>query len=181
MNHNSMNPDRNKASTPDNSQRKPEGRYIVEGGYKIDRSCLYYKEHTWVRLKEGDAEGKTEGNTATVGLTDFAQKEMGAISMADLPEPGDDVVAGKPFGTVESGKWVQKLYSPCTGVVKAVNKEAVFSSSIINTDPYGKGWLIEVVLSERIEREKKEMLMSPEEYARYCLTEQERIRKGERR
>ncbi|MEM3341362.1 MAG: glycine cleavage system protein H [Thermoplasmata archaeon] len=142
--------------------------------YRIDRRCLYHKEHTWIRI--------TDSKTAFIGLSDFAQKEMGVINMADLPEPGDEVCAGRPFGTLESGKWVQKLFAPVSGTVKASNREAMLSGSIINKDPYGKGWLLQIEL-EDISRfnEEKKTLMTHEEYSAFCLKEKERIKAGNQR
>ena len=127
--------------------------------YLVDPDCLYHREHTWVRM---------DGGEAVVGLTDFAQREMGAISMADLPEEGDEVDEGKPFGTLESGKWVQKLVAPVGGEIVEVNRPAAVSSSIVNRDPYGKGWLVRIGV-----RDPSAIagLMKPEEYRAFCVKE----------
>jgi glycine cleavage system H protein len=112
----------------------------------------YTKEHEWVKL---------DGDTATVGITDFAQGELGDIVFVEFPEVGDGVTAGEPFGTIEAVKAVAELFSPLSGTIEAANEEVADDAGIINSDPYGKGWMIKIKLSDPVEIES---LMSPDEY-----------------
>jgi glycine cleavage system H protein len=112
----------------------------------------YTKEHEWVKL---------DGDTATVGITDFAQGELGDIVFVELPEVGDGVTAGEPFGTIEAVKAVAELFSPLSGTIEAANEEVADDAGIINSDPFGKGWMIKIKLSDPVEIES---LMSPDEY-----------------
>ena len=93
----------------------------------------YTEEHEWAR---------TEGGRTTVGITDYAQESLGDIVYVDLPEVGTQVTAGQAFGEVESTKSVSDLYSPVTGTVVERNDELDRSPELINSDPYGQGWLI---------------------------------------
>lgn len=112
----------------------------------------YTKEHEWVKI---------EGDGATVGITDFAQGELGDIVFVELPEVGAAVEANKPFGTIEAVKAVSELFSPLSGTVAAVNDAVVDDAGIINSDPYGKGWMIKVKMSNAGEVGS---LLSPEDY-----------------
>ncbi len=104
----------------------------------LPEDLLYHPEHTWARI---------EGDTATVGITDFAQKELGDIVYVELPEVGRAVGFGEVFGTVESSKSVSELYSPVDGQVVEVNAEMEDAPERINDDPYGEGWLVRVRLA----------------------------------
>jgi glycine cleavage system H protein len=95
----------------------------------------YTEEHEWVR---------TEGARATVGITDYAQDLLGDIVYVDLPEVGTKVQGGAPFGEIESTKSVSDLYSPYTGTVTARNDELDANPELVNADPYGRGWLVEI-------------------------------------
>ena len=100
-------------------------------------SDLYYtSEHEWVQ-RVGD-------DTVRVGITDFAQSSLGDVVFVQLPETGTDVTAGDSFGEVESTKSVSDLYSPLTAKVVAVNGDLEGSPQLVNSDPYGEGWLIEL-------------------------------------
>lgn len=94
----------------------------------------YVKSHEWV---------KREGDTALIGITDYAQDALGDLVFVNLPEPGDTVTAGEPFADVESVKAVSDVFSPVTGVVKEINEELLDSPELINQDPYG-AWFIKV-------------------------------------
>ncbi len=118
----------------------------------IHDDLKYTKEHEWIKL---------DGDTATVGITDFAQGELGDIVFVELPEVGDNVTAGEPFGTIEAVKAVAELFSPLSGTIEAANEEVADDAGIINSDPYGKGWMIKIKLSDPVEIES---LMSPDEY-----------------
>jgi glycine cleavage system H protein len=99
--------------------------------YPDDRR--YTKEHEWV---------KVEGDRARVGITDYAQNQLGDVVYLELPEVGRVLKAGETFGTVESVKAVSELYAPLAGEVAEVNSELVKSPEAINTDPHGKGWMV---------------------------------------
>lgn len=95
----------------------------------------YTKDHEWVRL---------EGETATVGITAFAAKELGDIVYVDVDTVGDEVENGKAFGTVEAVKTVSELFMPLSGEVLEVNPELEGQPELVNNDPYGAGWMIKV-------------------------------------
>ncbi|RJO65811.1 MAG: glycine cleavage system protein GcvH [Myxococcales bacterium] len=115
----------------------------------------YTKDHEWVRL---------EGRTATFGITDHAQEQLGDIVYLELPEEGDEVKQGETFGVVESTKAVSDLYAPMSGRVAEVNEPLVDTPETINTDPYGDGWLVRIEVSKPSEIER---LMDAEEYAKF--------------
>ncbi len=98
----------------------------------------YTSEHEWVRDP-----GETPG-TVRVGITDYAQDQLGDIVYIQLPEVGDDVAVGQPCGELESTKSVSDLYAPITGTVARVNEELSSSPELVNSDPYGAGWLIDI-------------------------------------
>jgi len=101
---------------------------------------LYYsQEHNWVRLT---------GNRGTVGITDFAQQEMGEILYTELPDEGSQIEHGDIFGTLESSKTVAELFSPVSGEVISINKDLEEEPSLVNDDPYGKGWLMVLELDD---------------------------------
>lgn len=100
-------------------------------------SDLYYTaEHEWVR--------RTGDGTVRVGITDFAQAALGDVVYVQLPDAGTGVAAGEPFGEVESTKSVSDLYAPLTGSVSAVNADLDANPGLVNSDPYGAGWLVEL-------------------------------------
>lgn len=102
----------------------------------------YSEQHEWV-LVIGD-EAPT---VARVGITDFAQQALGDIVFVQLPAEGDVVTAGEPFGEVESTKSVSDVYAPCNGTVRAHNADLDESPELVNGDPYGDGWLVEITVS----------------------------------
>ncbi len=109
----------------------------------------YTKSHEWVR---------TEGDTATIGITDHAQDELGDVVFVELPAEGDTFDAGESFGTVESVKAVSDLYTPLGGEVVEVNSALEDAPEKINEDPYGEGWIVKLRTSGGAD------LLSPEEY-----------------
>ena len=115
----------------------------------------YSKEHIWVRI---------EKDSAVIGITDFAQEELGLISGVELPEEGDEVEQDDSFGSVEARKTVAELYAPFSGIVRNVNHELLDNPGLINDDPYDSGWLVEVSLDET---DELKWLMSAEDYADY--------------
>ncbi len=87
---------------------------------------------------------RKEGDVVVVGVTDFAQKLAGDIVYVDMPMEGDEVTKDKPFGTLETGKWVGKIYAPVSGEVEEYNEDVEDDALVINEDPYGKGWVIKI-------------------------------------
>jgi glycine cleavage system H protein len=98
-------------------------------------NLLYTKDHEWVRL---------EGDTATVGITDFAQRELGDIVYVEVETVGKSLQAGEVFGTVEAVKTVSDLFLPVSGTILEVNPDLARSPEQVNTDPYGAGWMIKM-------------------------------------
>ena len=99
----------------------------------IPEDCRYTKDHEWAR---------PQGGKVRVGITDFAQQQLGDVVYIELPSKGDRVEGGKPFGVIESVKAVSDLISPVTGVVDEVNTDLLQHPEWVNQDPYGKGWMI---------------------------------------
>jgi glycine cleavage system H protein len=119
----------------------------------------YADSHEWVRV---------DGESGTIGITDYAQKQLGEIVYLELPEVGHVYNAGDEFGTVESVKAVSELYTPVSGEVVEVNKGAVAEPGIINDDPFGDGWLVKLKLST----DEAAKLMTAEQYAGYVREEE---------
>lgn len=105
----------------------------------IPNDLKYTKTHEWVRL---------EGDVATIGITDFAQSELGDVVYVDLPEVGRILAEGETFGSVESVKTVSDLYAPIGGEVVDVNSMLGGQSELINTDPYGKGYILKIRVAD---------------------------------
>ncbi|MBA9026881.1 MULTISPECIES: glycine cleavage system protein GcvH [Bacillaceae] len=116
------------------------------------KELRYSEEHEWV---------KTEGETVRIGITHFAQSELGDIVFVELPEVGDEIKADEPFGSVESVKTVSELYAPISGKIVAVNEDLNDSPEFVNESPYEKAWMIVVEPSDNSEIEK---LMTAESY-----------------
>ncbi len=119
----------------------------------LPEELRYSEEHEWVK-EEG-------GNKVRIGITDFAQSELGDIVYVELPEVGDEVTAGEPFGSVESVKTVSELYSPVSGKVVEVNEELEDSPEKVNESAYGEGWMIVVEMSNPADLDE---LMTAEKY-----------------
>jgi glycine cleavage system H protein len=98
----------------------------------------YTKSHEWLT---------TEGKLVTVGITDFAQSQLGDVVFLELPAPGRKLTAGESFGVVESVKAASDLYSPVSGRITAVNEKLAAHPELINSDPYGDGWILKVELA----------------------------------
>lgn len=109
---------------------------------KYPQELKYTAEHEWVR-DPGEADGSVR-----VGITDYAQDQLGDIVYVELPEVGDEVQAGQACGELESTKSVNDIYAPVSGTVAARNEAVVAAPEQINTDPYGEGWLIEITPSD---------------------------------
>ena len=118
----------------------------------IPESLKYTDDHEWV---------KVEGDTALVGITDFAQSELGDIVYVEIETEGEEVAQGDVFGTVEAVKTVSDLFMPISGTVVEVNGELEGTPEVINEDPYEKGWMIKIKIANPEEVEK---LLSAEQY-----------------
>lgn len=121
----------------------------------IPGDLKYTKSHEWVRV---------EGDVATIGMTDYAQGELGDITYLELPEAGTEVGALEAFGVVESVKAASDIYAPVSGEVVEVNDAAIAGPEVLNASPYGDAWLIKVKVSSESDLEK---LMSPDDYEKY--------------
>lgn len=108
----------------------------------IPEDLSYTKEHEWVR---------DEGGTVRIGVTDFAQEALGDIVFVTLPEPGSTLQAGEPCGEVESTKSVSDLYAPVTGTVVARNDALDAAPELVNSDPYGEGWMLTISVEGSVE------------------------------
>ncbi len=102
-------------------------------GYNMPDDLYYHKDHAWARI---------DGNRVTVGMNDFFQKEAGDIVFIDLPEEEDDVSQGEICGKIQSRKWIGKLVAPVSGEIAEINEELEEDTSLINSDPYGEGWIL---------------------------------------
>jgi glycine cleavage system H protein len=120
--------------------------------FEIPDDCRYLKSHEWAR---------TENGTVRVGITDFAQDELGDVVFVELPEVGDAVGIEDAFGVIESIKAVSDIYAPVSGTVTAANETLIDDPELVNEDPYGEGWMIELDPDDEADLED---LLSPEEY-----------------
>jgi glycine cleavage system H protein len=120
---------------------------------------LYSKDHEWIRVDE---------SVGTIGITDYAQKELGDVVFVELPRPGDHVTASGSFGTVESVKAVSEIYSPVMGEITSVNSNLQNTQELVNSDSHGETWMIRVQLADRREIDK---LMTADEYEAYIQQE----------
>ncbi len=98
----------------------------------VPSELLYTKEHEWVRI---------DGNSATVGITHFAQNQLGDVVFVELPDVGKTFETGDSFGTVESVKAVSEIYAPLSGSIVEINNDVIDAPELVNEDPYGQGWL----------------------------------------
>jgi glycine cleavage system H protein len=110
---------------------------MADDHYPTD--VLYHPEHDWARI---------DGDSATFGITWYAQDELGDVVFFDLPDVGKTVTAGEPYAEVESVKAVSDVIAPLSGEIAAVNSALTDKPELINDDPYGEGWLVKVKLSE---------------------------------
>ncbi|HEU0265854.1 MAG TPA: glycine cleavage system protein GcvH [Geobacterales bacterium] len=122
---------------------------------ELSEELKYSKEHLWVRL---------DGDLAVIGITDFAQEELGAIRGVELPSVGDEVEQDDSFGSLEARKTVAELYAPVSGEVVEVNDELTSTPELLNDDPYDGGWLIMIRLNDRDELTS---LMSVDDYVEH--------------
>ena len=127
---------------------------------EIPNDLLYTIEHEWMRVKD---------NRATVGITDFAQGQLGDVVFVELPAEGTELTKGNTFGVVESVKTVSDVYAPVSGKVVAINKDLESQPELINNDPYGKGWMVEIEFSNS---NPEENLLNSNQYAEQCKNQE---------
>jgi glycine cleavage system H protein len=120
-------------------------------GYNMPDDLYYHKDHSWARV---------DGNKVTVGMNDFFQKEAGDIVFVDLPEEEDDVSQGETCGKIQSRKWIGKLVAPVSGEIAEINEALEDDTSLINTDPYDKGWIL-VIEASSLEEELGSLMKGP--------------------
>jgi glycine cleavage system H protein len=121
----------------------------------VPAGLKYTKEHEWARA---------EGDRVRVGITAFAQEQLGDVVFVELPKPGTRVTAAKPFGVVESVKAVSDLYAPVSGEVVEANAQLQKKPELVNQDPYGEGWMIVVAVADPKELDG---LMTPAQYEQH--------------
>jgi glycine cleavage system H protein len=121
----------------------------------------YHEEHEWIRV---------EGKQATLGISDFAQDALGDIVFIDMPKPGTNVTAGQQLGEIESTKTTSALYTPVSGTIVKINAELKDHPEVVNTDPYGKGWIAVIELSDPAQVEK---LMTASQYEKFLASHKE--------
>lgn len=137
-----------------------------EAGFKVPEECFYTKTHEWVRVEDG---------TAVIGITDWAQSQLGDITYVELPEEGDSFKREKVFGSVDSLKTSSELYSPIDGDIVEINSELNDSPELINEDPYQAGWIIKLELSDEKQLEE---LMNAEAYLKLISKEAKKSKKA---
>jgi glycine cleavage system H protein len=122
----------------------------------IPAELLYTKDDEWVRVND---------NEGVVGLTDYAQDSLSDIVYVELPEEGDSFGIGDTFGVVESVKAAADLYMPISGTVTVANEDLADMPEVLNSDPFGEGWMIKITIGDAAELEN---LMDPDAYSAYC-------------
>ncbi len=127
---------------------------------KIPNDLHYTIEHEWIRLKN---------NRATIGITDFAQGQLGDVVFVELPAEGTELTKENTFGVVESVKTVSDIYVPMTGKVVAINKDLESQPELVNSDPYGQGWMIEIEFSNS---SPEQGLLSADQYREQCKSQE---------
>ncbi len=127
---------------------------------EVPKDLRYTREHEWIRVN---------GNTAVIGITDFAQEQLGDVVFVEMPKEGDEVTQEKTFGVVESVKTVSDLYAPATGKVVKVNVNLESQPELVNSEPFGQGWILEIELADP---KQIDGLLTPEQYIEQCENEQ---------
>ena len=120
--------------------------------FDVPEDCRYMESHEWARRN---------GDTVRVGITDFAQDELGDVVFVELPAVGDELAHDEEFGVIESIKAVSDLYAPVSGEVAAVNEALLDAPELVNEDPFGEGWMLELTLADDGEYDA---LLSPDAY-----------------
>jgi glycine cleavage system H protein len=123
------------------------------------KDLKYTRDHEWVKI---------EGETATIGITDFAQSQLGDVVFVDLPEEGAEITAGQEFCAIESVKAVSDIYAPVSGTIQKVNASLADAPETVNQDVYGEGWIVKVAFKDESELER---LLDSGEYEALCAKE----------
>ena len=118
----------------------------------VPNHLLYTKDHEWIEFKD---------DLVIIGITDYAQSQLGDVIFVEFPEIGADLDCGSSFGEIEAVKTVSDLFAPISGNVLSINEEIENTPDLVNTDPYGEGWLIKISATKN---EEKEKLMNADEY-----------------
>ncbi len=118
----------------------------------VPGNLKYTKEHEWVKI---------EGDVATVGITDFAQGELGDVVFVEIETQGETMDSGETLGTIEAVKTVSDIFMPVSGEITEVNEKLEDSPDIVNSDPYGEGWMVKIKMSDASEADN---LMSADDY-----------------
>ena len=127
----------------------------------VPEDLHYSKDHEWVRV---------EGDVAVIGITDYAQNSLGDVVYVELPKAGDEFAANEPFGSVESVKAVSEVFTPIAGGVAQINESLADEPETVNSDPYGKGWMIRLKMSNAGEVDS---LLTAAEYEDFTKAETE--------
>jgi len=135
-------------------------------GYLFPDNLYYHKEHFWARV---------EGDIVVVGTNDFAQKLAGQIVYVEMPSVNKEVEQGKPCGSMESGKWVGRIYAPVSGKVQSANQDLEENPELINESPYEKGWICKISPSN-LQEELKNLLRG-ESLVNHIKAEIDRVKK----
>ena len=128
---------------------------------EVPKELLYTLEHEWIRVN---------GKNAVIGITQFAQEQLGDIVFVELPEVGSQIEKESPFGVVESVKTVSDLYAPASGKITKVNKDLETNPEKVNNEPYDAGWIVEIELSDETDLES---LLDSDAYTEQCEKELE--------
>jgi glycine cleavage system H protein len=141
-------------------------------GYSMPDDLYYHEGDTWAKM---------EGDKVRVGMTDFFQQAAGDVVYVDLPFEGDEIQEGEDFGKAQSSKWIGKLIAPISGTIEEVNYELDSDSTIINSDPYGEGWVM-LVTPSNLEEETQSLIHGTEavtDMVKRHIEKAERIKAGE--
>ena len=134
---------------------------MSESEYSIPDDCLYTEQDEWIRW---------EDDRVIIGVTDYAQQQLGDIVFVELPEPGTQVAAGDPFGVIESVKTVSDLFAPITGEIVTINTDLAETPEAVNDDCYGDGWMLTI---QPASSDELQGLLSAQDYAQHIKDREE--------
>lgn len=137
-------------------------------GYVFPDDLKYEKNHFWAKI---------EGDLVVTGASEFISKQAGEITFVDLPEAGDDLTQGKPYGSIESGKWVGRIYAVVSGEVVEVNELLEDEPEKMNEDPYGAAWICKIRPSN-FEAEMANLMIPDDNFKKFISEEIDKIQKG---
>ena len=125
----------------------------------VPSDLQYTKDHEWVRV---------QGTQATIGITDHAQKQLGDVVFVELPKVGDTFSRGDAMGSIESVKAVAEFYAPVSGKINEINQDIIDEPELVNTDPYGDGWLLKIQITDSSQLSQ---LLTADQYKQYIQEE----------